>query len=178
MPYLLNSSALCTTFSLLAGLACAASAGAQSLAPPPGNTLFLHTFGNGIQIYHSQKVGEVFRWVFFAPSATLYADATEAQPVATHYNGPTWQLKDDGSRAVGKVLVSIPSANSGSVPQLLLAVKSHGGAGIFGQVSFIQRLNTVGGGAPSTAPTALGQEADVPYKATYNFFYRKNQNRR
>lgn len=178
MPFLPFSPALCATFSLLAGLACAASAGAQSLTPPPENTLFLHTFGNGIQIYHSQTVGGVFRWVFFAPSATLYADATEAQPVATHYNGPTWQLKDDGSRVVGKVLVSVPSANSGSVPQLLLKAKSHGGTGVFGQVSFIQRLNTVGGSTPSTAPTALGQEADVPYKATYNFFYRKNQKRR
>ena len=165
----------------LAGMACAVPAGAQSLgaqslgaqslAPPLGNTLFLHAFGNGIQIYHSQSVGGTFRWVFFAPSATLYADSTEAVAVATPYTRPTWQLTDDGSRVVGKMLVSVPSAVTGSIPQLLLAAKSHGGPGVFGQVTFIQRLNTVGGSAPSTAPTALGQEADVPYKATYNFYY-------
>jgi hypothetical protein len=171
LPVFRSSLAHCAAFSLLGGLACAAPVGAQSLAPPPGNTLFLHTFGNGIQIYHSQSVGGTLRWVFFAPSATLYANSSEAVAVATHYTGPTWQLNDDGSRVVGKMLVSAPSATLGSIPQLLLAAKSHTGPGVFGRVSFVQRLDTVGGSAPAAAPTALGQEADVPYKATYNFFF-------
>ncbi len=166
-----NSARAALVLFLLAGTAFAEPAAAQSLAPPAGNTLFLHTFGNGIQIYHSQSVGGTLRWVFFAPSATLYADSTEAVAVATHYTGPFWQLNSDGSRVAGKMLVSAPSASSGSIPQLLLAAKSHAGTGVFGRVTFIQRLDTVGGSAPAAAPTALGQEADVPYKATYNFFF-------
>ncbi len=165
------STARTTSLLLLVGAAFVSSAGAQSLTPPAGNTLLLSTFGNGIQIYHSsQSASGAFQWTFFAPSATLYTDSTEAQPVATHYTGPTWQFNADGSSVVGSTFASAPSANTGSIPQLLLAAKSHGGTGEFSTVSFIQRLDTFGGIAPAFAPTALGQEADVPYHAAYNFY--------
>jgi hypothetical protein len=50
----------------------------------------------------------------------------------------------------------------------LTAVPS--GDGIFAKVTFIQRLNTVGGNAPSTPGTVIGQEARVPYSADYLFY--------
>ncbi|MGE5815609.1 MAG: DUF3455 domain-containing protein [Acidobacteriota bacterium] len=49
-----------------------------------------------------------------------------------------------------------------------------GGDALFG-TTFIQRLNTVGGLAPSTGcdlPTDIGNKAFVPYTADY-FFYKK-----
>ena len=143
---------------------------AQSLAPPAGNTLTLSTFGDGVQIYQSQLVGSAYQWAFVAPRATLFTDSSELTPVATHFAGPTWKFTADGSAVVGMSLASRPSPNPGSIPELLLAAKSHDGAGVFSGITYIQRLNTVGGIAPFAAPTGAGQEADVPYTATYNFY--------
>ena len=58
-----------------------------------------------------------------------------------------------------------------AIPWLLLRAVSADGPGIFARTTYIQRVNTVGGLAPSTPGTAVGQEADVPYTAEY-FFYR------
>jgi hypothetical protein len=38
------------------------------------------------------------------------------------------------------------------------------------RVTFIQRLNTVGGNAPAAAGTAIGQEVNVAYTAEYLFY--------
>jgi hypothetical protein len=45
------------------------------------------------------------------------------------------------------------------------------GPGIFSRVNFIQRLNTVGGKAPSNPGSSVGEVARVPYTADY-YFYR------
>jgi hypothetical protein len=43
---------------------------------------------------------------------------------------------------------------------------------MFGSVTFIQRVNTVGGSAPATGcdATAQGTQLRVPYTASYLFF--------
>jgi hypothetical protein len=51
----------------------------------------------------------------------------------------------------------------------LSAVNS--GTGVFNQTTFIQRLHTVGGLAPTTSGDFVGQEHRSPYTADY-FFYR------
>jgi hypothetical protein len=59
-----------------------------------------------------------------------------------------------------------------AIPWLLLSAKSNSGAGVFSQVKSIQRLQTVGGKAPS-APCGQDntkQVVRVPYKATYYFY--------
>ncbi len=73
-----------------------------------------------------------------------------------------------GARTVPPVTVT-----AGAIPWLILsAVEANTiGPGIFERTTFIQRVNTTGGVAPAAAPTALGQEARVPYTAEY-FFYR------
>jgi len=37
-------------------------------------------------------------------------------------------------------------------------------------VTFVQRVNTVGGKAPGTAGTTVGQVDNVPYTAEYYFY--------
>ena len=44
------------------------------------------------------------------------------------------------------------------------------GPGVFRGVTFIQRVNTIGGIAPSTAGTTIGQLANVAYTAEYYFY--------
>jgi hypothetical protein len=52
---------------------------------------------------------------------------------------------------------------------LLLKAATNRGDGIFGKVSYIQRLNTSGGLAPAGACTD-GKTTGVPYTAKYRFF--------
>lgn len=133
------------------------------LAAPVGSTLVLHSFGIGFQIYHWNGT----TWGAPTPSATLYADAAGNGQLATHFAGPTWQ-SNSGSTVVGSV-ANRCTVDPASIQWLsLTAVPS--GAGIFAKVTFIQRLNTVGGIAPSTPGAAIGQEARVAYTADYLFY--------
>jgi FtsP/CotA-like multicopper oxidase with cupredoxin domain len=134
-----------------------------ALAAPVGSTLVLHAFGIGFQIYHWNGTS----WGAATPAATLFADAAGTGQVATHFAGPTWQ-SNSGSTVVGTV-ANRCTPDAASIAWLsLTAVPS--GDGVFAKVTFIQRLNTVGGNAPSTDGTVIGQEARVPYTADYLFY--------
>ncbi|TXC97617.1 DUF3455 domain-containing protein [Streptomyces sp. ISID311] len=61
------------------------------------------------------------------------------------------------------------SPKTGAVPELLLKPTATRGTGVFADVSYVQRLNTHGGVAPTTACTGTDQ-ISVPYSATYAFY--------
>ena len=72
----------------------------------------------------------------------------------------------------GSAVNAAPIANSpktGTIPELLLQSTATRGTGAFGGVSYIQRLNTKGGVAPTTACSGTDQ-ISVPYSATYTFY--------
>ena len=98
------------------------------------------------------------------PRANLYDNARKK--IGKHYAGPTWESKD-GSKVVGKLKQSVPAPKADNIPWLLVEAQSHEGKGIFSEVSYILRVDTVGGVAPAYPPTVQGQEKQVPYKATY-----------
>lgn len=137
--------------------------GCEELAAADGSTLVLQAFGVGVQIYRWDGT----TWKFVAPDATLYADAREEGVVATHFGGPTWQSKS-GGKVVGALKDSC-TPDAGSIPWLSLTAAPDG-PGIFARVNLIQRLNTVGGNAPSTPGDFVGQQVSVPYKADYLFY--------
>jgi hypothetical protein len=118
-----------------------------------------------------------FAWTFREPIAVLF-DADE-NVVGIHYAfaGPTrpaWE-SESGSRVVGARSVAPVTVDTNAIPWLILsAVPTNTvGPGIFERTTYIHRVNTTGGLAPATPPTAAGQEASVPYTAEY-FFYRKS----
>ena len=136
---------------------------------PAGNKVSFHGFAVGVQIYRWNGTS----WNFVAPEAMLFADAGDDGVVGIHFGGPTWQ-SNSGSKVVGTVIErctpdpdAIPWLGLGSVPE------STEGPGIFADVTFIQRLNTVGGIAPTAPGSFVGEMARVPYTADY-FFYRKH----
>jgi hypothetical protein len=57
----------------------------------------------------------------------------------------------------------------GAIPELLLQATNTRGDGVFGHVSFLQRLATRGGVAPA-GPCAENQTVGVPYQADYRFY--------
>ena len=134
-----------------------------ALVAPVGSTLVFHGFGIGVQIYHWNGTS----WGAATPAATIYADAGGQGEVASHFAGPSWQ-SNSGSKVVGTV-ANRCTVDPASIQWLsLTAVPS--GDGLFAKVTFIQRLNTVGGNSPSTAGTVIGQEARIPYTADYLFY--------
>jgi hypothetical protein len=89
--------------------------------------------------------------------------------VGTHYVGPTWE-SNSGSKVVG-VRVAGCTPDPTAIPWLLLRAVTSEGPGILHRVTFIQRVNTVGGLAPTAPGSEIGEQVEVPYTAEY-FFYR------
>ncbi len=137
--------------------------GCEKLAAPEGSTLVFRAFGVGVQIYRWDGAS----WRFVNPSATLYADAGSHGKVADHFGGPTWKSNSGGS-VVGTVADRC-TPDAASIPWLSLTAVADG-PGVFQNVKFIQRLNTVGGNAPSAPGSVIGQPAEVPYTADYLFY--------
>jgi Protein of unknown function (DUF3455) len=160
----------------------------DDITVPAGNKVFRVGHAVGTQNYVCLPSGQDFKFTLFTPQATLYSD--EGGQLITHYFSPnafegetiraTWQDSRDSSAVWAR------ATNSSSDPYfvapdaiawvLLQAVGSqdgpNGGDTLSG-TTFVQRLNTTGGVAPSTGCTTsndIGHQSFVPYTADY-FFY-------
>jgi hypothetical protein len=152
-----------------ASTASVTTGGAESVPPvvqvPAGQVLIGDFLGTGVQVYGCTAGG----WVFVEPAATLagWTKRPHGFATAVHFRGPSWESTDDGSLVEAKVIASSPV--TGSIPQLLLQATENRGDGVFGHVSYLQRLATHGGAAPAGACTE-GQTTGVRYAAEYRFF--------
>jgi hypothetical protein len=142
----------------------------HEIAVPAGNKVHFHGFGVGVQIYTWNGTS----WGAAVPEAILF---NGEGVVAIHFAGPTW-VSDSGSQVVGALPPqSGVTVDPDAIPWLLLQAveeRTHG-PGIFANTTYIQRVNTTGGKAPSANGTVVGQVARVPYTADY-FFYRQTNN--
>lgn len=142
-----------------------------SLLPPATESLKLKVSAVGVQIYvcNATSTGG-FAWTGLAPQANLYND--DGKLIGTHFIGPTWQGNDGSS--VGAAKVAAAAIDPTAVPWLLLKGVSHAAQdGRFSDVTWVQRLSTVGGIAPADTCDAThnaGAVVQVPYSADY-FFY-------
>jgi hypothetical protein len=145
-----------------------------TLQVPPKARLTQQLHGAGVQIYrcHADDA-QRFSWQLVAPDADLSDHA--GHKVGKHYAGPTWEASD-GSRVVGEVMARDNGPDASAVPWLLLKAKATSGTGIFTQVSFIQRVRTIGGTAPAVGCTAASAESEVrvAYSAEYWFYIAKS----
>jgi hypothetical protein len=154
----------------------AASASACSGAMPPGltapagNGLAFELAAEGVQIYScADSSGSGPAWALQAPEATLTDPG--GVKAGTHRAGPTWEALD-GSTVVGAKVAAGPT-DPAAVPWLLLRAASHGGGqGRMADVTFVQRIQTSGGVAPSQgcSTSTVGTVARVPYRALYCFY--------
>lgn len=178
-------------------------AGARYITPPPvppeiqvpsGNVAFLEGHAVGTQNYICLPSASDFKFVLFTPQATL-VDRLDKQ-IITHFFSPnpfeegkirpTWQHSKDTSIVWGGT--AIPSSNPkfvapNAIAWLLLPMAGveagPAGGDSLTMTTFIQRLNTSGGVAPSTGCAStedVGKQAFVPYAADY-FFYTDGQKR-
>jgi uncharacterized protein DUF3455 len=160
---------------------------------PAGNTAFFEGHASGTQDYLCLPSGSGFAWTLFGPQATLFND--QVVQVVTHFLSPnpsehgtprsTWQHSRDTSAVWAQAIASSSDSNfvaPGAIPWLLLQVvgaqEGPTGGVTLTKTTFIQRLNTTGGVAPSTGcgvSTDIGKKALVPYTAVY-VFYRERDN--
>jgi uncharacterized protein DUF3455 len=159
---------------------------------PAGNKLFLVGHASGTQNYVCLPSGTGVRYVLFTPQATLFND--DQEQVTTHFFSPNpseggtvraaWQHSRDTSTVWGQVKPGHSSSDPefvepGAIPWLLVTVVGSQNGPTGGDkltpTTFIQRLNTSGGAAPSTGcslSTDVGNQAFVPYTTDY-YFYKK-----
>ena len=178
-------------------------ANAQARTPPPvpgdihveaGNKVFLAGHALGTQNYICLPAASGFAYTLVGPQATLFNEGDHQ--VMTHFLSPnpeeagtaraTWQDSVDSSAVWARAIATSSDGAfvaPGAIPWLLLervgARAGPNGAGKLTPTTFIHRLNTIGGIAPSTGCSVssdVGRRAFVPYEADY-FFYRA-QNRK
>jgi hypothetical protein len=147
-----------------------------TLAVPDGNELESSVYATGSQIYPCAATASGFAWGPSTPSANLYqTEGHERDLVGKHFGGPTWQWLDDGSTVKGqKVTAFTPDPTA--IPWLLLVAVAHTGTGHLSTVSYVQRLQTTGGLAPTTGcdATTVGTTVAVSYTARYYFYVPKD----
>ena len=179
----------------------------STITPDVGNSLFLATHGVGTQGYVCLPTSTGVSWTVnnARPEATLFTRVFgEAVQIITHFLSPvvnpndigpkpsrfgdvTWQSSFDSSRVWAQKQKFVTAGteascpNSGAIDCLLLQVigSDEGPAGgrSLTKTTFIQRLNTSGGSAPTTGCLVtgdVGKQVLVPYSADY-FFFRNDQ---
>jgi hypothetical protein len=167
----------------------------QDLQAPSGNSLYLTAQASGTQNYICLPSASGFSWTFFSPQATLFTTfkffgRDIRQQIVTHFLSPnpaeggtpraTWQGSVDTSAVWAKLFKSSTDSNfvvPGAIPWFLLGVvgsrRGPEGGGVFTDTTYIQRLNTSGGVAPSAGCSTsanVGATALAPYTADYLFY--------
>lgn len=134
-----------------------------ALEVPDGNRPVAVLAARGVQTYTCTAGA----WTLLEPAATLWkARDVTRRPVALHSRGPVWVSVRDGSAVNGSAVASSP--RPGAVPELLIKATANRGDGLFGDVTYIQRLRTHGGLAPA-GPCDGAEQTSVRYSATYVF---------
>jgi hypothetical protein len=139
------------------------------------NKVSFHGLGVGFQVYTWNGTS----WGSAVPDARLFDE--DGNIVATHFGvpipprvNPAWQ-SNSGSKVIGALPPAAVIVDTNAIPWLRLQALTTEGPGIFADTTFIQRVNTTGGKAPSADGAFVGQVARVPYTADY-FFYRHSTN--
>jgi len=176
---------------------------AQSLTPPPvpdrlhvadGNEVFLIGHAFGTQDYVCAASGSGVAFVLTTPEAVLFDNP--ARRVVNHFFSPnpveggtiraTWQSTRDSSVFWGKAAADnvatfqtdpdfvAPDAIAWVLLSRAGVLDGVGGGNTLSKATFVQRVNTVGGLAPSigcNSPADILHTAFVPYEADYVFYF-------
>jgi hypothetical protein len=155
---------------------------------PAANMVFRVGHAVGTQNYVCLPSGTGFAFSLVTPQATLFSG--DEEQIMTHSFSPnpfeesairaTWRDSTDTSTVWGQPLHSsadpefvAPDAIAWVLLQQVGAQAGPGGGDALTTTTYIQRLNTSGGVAPSmgcSSETDVGRQAFVPYTADYYFY--------
>jgi hypothetical protein len=144
----------------------------KELAVPKGHQLVASFRAEGVQVYKAVegKSGGL-EWSLEGPLADL--KDKQGRWSGNHYGGPAWESAD-GSKVILDRSVPVkpaPAEDPADIPWLLLKVKAaQGKPGLFASVAYVQRVNTIGGKAPTEPPKRAGMKVAIPYRAEYRLW--------
>lgn len=143
----------------------------EAIRAPVGQKALMTQRGVGELTYECRAKKDMatqFEWAFVGPVATLMN--ADRKAVGKYYAGPTWEAMD-GSKVTGKQVAISPAA-AGNIPLQLVKADAAMGEGTMKGVSYIQRLKTQGGVAPTATCDAASasKRMTVPYEADYVFY--------
>lgn len=144
----------------------------DAIKVPAGNVVATKTLGAGLITYECRAKKDMpgsQEWAFAGPDASLL-NASSTQ-VGRYYGPPaTWESLD-GSKVTATQLAVAPNG-TGNIPLQLVKANPAMGAGSMQGVTYIQRLATYGGVAPTTVcdTSKLGDKQKVAYHADYIFW--------
>lgn len=139
---------------------------------PAGQKVAMETVGTGDITYECKAKKDnasEFEWVFAGPNAVL--SDRSGKTVGKYYGPPaTWE-SNDGSKITATQLAVSP-AGAGNIPYQLVKANPAMGNGAMTGVTYIQRVATEGGVAPSSSCGASNVSAKqtVKYQADYIFW--------
>ncbi len=139
---------------------------------PAGNKVALETTGVGEITYQCREKPNAagqYEWFFAGPKAAL--NNGTGNRVGSYYGPPaTWESMD-GSKITGTQVAVAPNG-SGNIPYQLVKANPAVGQGAMTGITYVQRVATRGGVAPSTTCNGanLGQNEVVKYQADYIFW--------
>lgn len=163
----------------------------DKLHVPEGNEVFLIGHAFGTQDYVCAASGSGVAFVLTTPEAVLFDNP--ARRVVNHFFSPnpveggtiraTWQSTRDSSvfwgvaTATATFLTDPDFVAPDAIAWVLLSqagvLDGPWGGNTLSVATFVQRINTVGGLAPSigcNSPADIGHTAFVPYEADYVFY--------
>ena len=143
-----------------------------AIAVPAGNKVAFTLKGSGLLNYECRAKADAtgtFDWALVSPDAAL-KDRSDAL-VGKYYGGPTWEHAD-GSKVTGKQLAVVPAPTPGNIPWQLVQATPTTGSMTMNGITYIQRVNTSAGVAPSDPCTAatVSAKKQVRYSADYVFY--------
>ncbi|APA70163.1 hypothetical protein YQ44_22890 [Janthinobacterium sp. 1_2014MBL_MicDiv] len=138
---------------------------------PDGHQVAMQTVGVGKIAYECKAKKDMtgHEWTFVGPDAAL--NDRSGMKVGTYAGPPATWANLDGSK-VTATQVAVAPAGAGNIPYQLVKANPATGSGAMQGVSYIQRVATSGGVAPSSPCGAetLGAKQWVPYQADYIFW--------
>lgn len=139
---------------------------------PAGHRVALETNAVGQITYSCNAKANMtgqYEWVFVGPKATV-KDRSQ-QNIGFYFGPPATWAHTDGSVVTGAQVAVAPSS-AGNIPLQLVKANPKAQAGVYAETSYIQRVATVGGVAPSLPCGAgnVGEKQIVEYSADYIFW--------
>jgi hypothetical protein len=142
----------------------------DAIKPPDGLVMLAKFKAEGVQIYECKLKKDnpkEYEWSLTAPDAVLKDD--NGKKIGTHGAGPSWEF--DGGKVTGVRPPKGMLPKEKTIPWLLIEAGEKEGKGTCTKVTYIQRVDTIGGAAPKQVDAGYaGTELRVPYTATYIFY--------
>jgi hypothetical protein len=139
---------------------------------PAGHRVALETRADGQITYSCNAKANMagqYEWVFVGPKATV-KDRSQ-QNIGFYFGPPATWAHTDGSIVTGAQVAVAPSS-AGNIPLQLVKANAKAQAGVYAETTYIQRVATVGGVAPTLPCGAgnMGEKQTVEYSADYIFW--------